>query len=105
MKDEIVEFKNSVGEKVEREYSELGELLKRERDELKLSMHLANADVHDQWQRVEAKWERFQSRASVVATITEESAVEIGAATKLVGEEKKESYRRIRQTLNALKHR
>ena len=105
MKDEIVDFKNSVGEKVKREYIELGELLKRERDELKLSMHLANADVHDQWHRVEAEWERFQSRASVIAKVTEESAVEIGTATKLVGEEIKESYRRIRETLNAMKHR
>ena len=70
MKDEIMKFKDNVSKKTRQEYSELAELLKRERDELKLTMHLANADVRDQWHRVEAKWERFQSRASVVAKIT-----------------------------------
>ena len=103
MQDEIAEFKNDVVEKVKEEYSELTSFLKRERDEVRVRTHLANADVQDQWHKVEAKWETFQSRASVVAKVTEESAKEVREATQLVGEELKEAYRRIRDTLDATK--
>ncbi|MGI9285472.1 MAG: hypothetical protein ACR2P1_08780 [Pseudomonadales bacterium] len=105
MKDEIAEFKNEVVEKVKEEYSELASFLKRERDEVKVRTHLANADVQDQWRKVEAKWETFQSRASVVGKVTEESAKEVGEATKLVGAEIKEAYRRIRDTVDATKRK
>lgn len=55
MQDEIVDIKNNVVEKVKREYSEFTSFLKRERDELKVRLHLANADAQDQWHKVEAR--------------------------------------------------
>lgn len=105
MKDEIAEFKDDVVEKAKQEYSELTRFLKRERDEVRVKMHLANADAQDQWHKVEAKWETFQSRASAVTKVTEQSAKEVGEATQLVGEEIKEAYRRIRDTLDAMKRK
>ncbi len=103
MKDELGEFKNDIVEKAKKEYSELSNFLQRERDEVRVRMHLANADVQDQWHKVEASWEKFQSRAAVVAKVTEQSAQEVGEATQLVGEELKEAYRRVRDTLDAMK--
>lgn len=105
MKDEIGEFKNEVVEKAKREYADLTNFLERERDEVKVRMHLANADAQDQWHKLEAKWESFQSRAAVVAKVTEQSAHEVGEATQLVGEELKEAYHRIRNTLDAMKRK
>lgn len=105
MKDEIAEFKDNVVDKVKQEYSELTSFLKRERDEVRVKTHLANADVQDQWHKVEAKWKTFQSRASTVGKVTEESAKEVGEATQLVGEEIKEAYRRIRDALDATKRK
>ncbi len=103
MKDDIAEFKNEVIDKVKQEYSELTRFLQRERDEVRVKMHLANVDAQDQWHKVEAKWESFRSRAAVVAKVTEQSAKEVGEATQLVGEELKDAYRRIRDTLDAMK--
>ncbi len=105
MKDEIAEFKNDVVDKAKREYSELTSFLQRERDEVRVKMHLANVDAQEQWHKVEAKWDAFQSRAAVVAKVTEQSAKEVGEATQLVGEELKEAYRRIRDTLDAMKRK
>ncbi len=105
MKDEIDKFKSEVVEKAKKEYSELTNFLQRERDEVKVRMHLANADAKDQWHKVEANWEKFQSRASVVAKVTEQSAKEVGEATQLVGAELKDGYRRIRDTLDAMKRK
>ena len=105
MKDEIAEFKNDVVDKAKQEYSELTSFLHRERDEVRVKMHLANVDAQEKWHKVEAKWETFQSRAAVVAKVTEQSAKEVGEATQLVGEELKEAYRRIRDTLDVMKRR
>lgn len=105
MQDESTDLKHDIAEKVKEEYAELISFLKRERDEVKVKAHLANAEVQDQWQKVEAKWEAFQSRAAVVAKVTEDSAKDVREATKLVGDEIKDAYRRIRDTLDATKHR
>lgn len=105
MQGESAEPKHEIVEKVNEESAELISFLKRERDEIKVRAQLANTEVQDQWQKVEAKWNAIQSRASVVAKVTEDSAKDVREATTLVGDEIKEAYCRIRDTLDATKRR
>lgn len=99
MKNEIKNIGKDAVERVKKEYRDSADFLHQERDELKLHMHLASAEVKDQWHELEKTWSQFQSRADVVGKVTGESAAEVGDATRQVAEELKTAYRRIRDSL------
>ncbi len=99
MSNEAKEFGEQALERMKKEYRDTADFLRRERDELKVRMHLASADARDQWEKLENQWGHFQSKAEHLGKATGESAHEIGEASKLVGEELKEGYRRIRNSL------
>lgn len=73
--------------------------LKQERDELRLKLQLAKMEAGDEWQELDAKWEKFESKARAVGNATAESADEIGVAAKLLGEEIRDGFKRIARQL------
>lgn len=82
------------------DYQRLVQQLKTERDELNVRMHLAGAELRDEWAELEKRWDRLQARGKQLKTATGESAEEIGAATRQLGEELKAGYRRIKSRLH-----
>ena len=76
------------------DFDRLLEELKKRRDELKLKIHLGSKDAQDQWAALEDKWETFATEARL-----EESASEIGAAARALGNELKTGYEKIRDAL------
>ncbi len=84
---------------IREEFDELMQSLATERDELRVKAHLLSREVADEWDDVEKKWDTFQLRASKVADASKESATEIYEASKLLGNEIGEAYRRIRKSL------
>ena len=80
-------------------YKAVVDTLKQERDELNVKMHLASLEVRDEWQEVEKKWEHAQSKARQLTKASGQSAHELGEAFSLLGDELKETYRRLRKTL------
>ena len=79
--------------------TDLIESLKRERDELHLKFHLFKQEARDEWATLEKKWTEVQHKASTVGTAAGEVAGEIGATMRLVGQEVREGYRKIRESL------
>jgi hypothetical protein len=77
----------------------LRDKLALERDELRLQLHLARAELREEFDAVERKWEHFQTKASAVAESAGEGGREIAAAAGLLGEELGEAYRRIRDAI------
>jgi hypothetical protein len=73
--------------------------LKEERDELNVKMHLAGMEVRDEWHDVEKKWEHLQSKGHQLSKATGESAHELGDAFAILGDELKETYRRLKKKL------
>jgi len=73
--------------------------LKKERDDVKLQLHLLNMDAKEEWNELENKYEAFKAKASIVTDVAEDSAGEVAEALKLVGEELREGYRRIRRSM------
>ena len=73
--------------------------LKTERDELLLKMHLANAEVRDEWQKVEEQWEHFKAKTRVLEKTSGEAGEDVAAAAKLLGEEINNAYRRIKESI------
>jgi hypothetical protein len=84
---------------VKEKLEHLIEELRQARDELHVQMHLAKAEVKDEWEELEDKWEQFRDRSSRVGHEAGGSAEDIGEALELLGEELKKSYRRIREAL------
>jgi predicted nuclease with TOPRIM domain len=73
--------------------------LEQTRDELRVRMHLANAELKDEWRELEQKWDHFEGRLKKVGSAAGESFDDMGDALELVGDELKRSYQRIRKSL------
>jgi hypothetical protein len=73
--------------------------LKQVRDEIEVKIHLAAADVRDEWDVVEKKWEHLRGRAKRVGEAVEEAADGVGDALEVVADEVKSGYERIRNLL------
>ncbi len=86
-------------DKAREEMSALLAKLRTERDELRLRMHLARAEVRDEWEKVERKWAHIEQKAPDVATSAGAATRDVAAAAKLLGEEIRHGYQRIREAL------
>ena len=71
--------------------------LKRSRDELRVRLHLAKADVKDEWERLEQKWREVERKANEVGREGQATASEVAAALRLAAEELRKGYARMRQ--------
>lgn len=88
-------------DRMKREIDELMQTLKTERDELKLKIHLAEAEARDEWERLEPVWQRFREKAGTVGSAAADASHEIGAAAQLLGDELAAGYVRIRDAVKA----
>jgi SMC interacting uncharacterized protein involved in chromosome segregation len=61
--------------------------LRQEADELRVKVHLAKLEAHDEWQEIETKLAALEAKAKELADVSAASAKDIGAAAKLLGEE------------------
>ncbi len=75
------------------------ESLRTERDELRVRMYLARAEVRDEWQALEQRWEHFESRVRAAAAAAEAAREEVGDAVDLLAEELRKGYGRVRQAM------
>jgi len=83
----------------QKKLEELLAQLRQERDELRVRAHLLKAELKQEWDEVERKWDQVEFRLGKVGDSARESAGEIGAATDQLGEEIANAYRRIRDAL------
>ena len=80
----------------ESRHAHVMEKLRQERDELRLKMHLGKAELKEEWEALERKWEHLEGRMSGVAGEAREASREVGAAFGVLADELGEAYRRIR---------
>ena len=69
--------------------------IKEERDELRVRVHLAKMEADEEWEELEEKFEKLQSKAIAVGKATAESAEDVGEALKLLGQEIKDGFKHI----------
>lgn len=82
----------------ERFRSEFDEL-RRVRDELNVRVHLAKADAKDQWEKLEHEFHRLEGKGRQIAQVSEEPLREVRDAARLLIDEIRDGYRRIRKAL------
>jgi hypothetical protein len=81
------------------ELQRLMEDLKRQRDELRVRLHLAKAEAKDEWERLEHTWTHVRGKMGVVGREAGKTAADVGAALRLAAEELRQGYQRVRALL------
>jgi predicted component of type VI protein secretion system len=71
------------------------EALQTIRDELKLKAHLAKADVKDEWNRLENKWQAVEEEIRRTASHAKEPLHSLSAQTKELVDDLKKGYENI----------
>ena len=69
--------------------------IKCERDELQVKLHLARLEMGDEWNSLEKKLVKLETKAKELGSVTAESSQNIGAAAKLLGEEIRDGFKEI----------
>lgn len=82
------------------EFAALVESLKKERDEIQLRLHLTSMEVQDEFESFEYKWDALVKSCAELADEAKGMSDEALSKSKLVAEEVKESYQRIRSILH-----
>jgi len=86
-------------EKVEERIDKLWSDLKTQRDELRVQMHLAKAELKDEWEELEDKFQYAQSKFNELKKQTGEVADDAQEALHIVLEEIGEAYGRVKHRL------
>jgi hypothetical protein len=73
--------------------------LKTQRDEINVRVHLAKAEVRDQWAVTEKQWQTFKSKSEKVLEEVDHTSGEVKEALHLLADELKKGFNRIRQQL------
>ncbi len=73
--------------------------LAQQRDELNVKLHLAKAEVRDEWDKLETKWEEMKSNMTTVSEEAEKTAESVTTAAGLLADEIKKGYERIKDAL------
>jgi hypothetical protein len=85
---------------IQKEFDELTDVLKQQRGEIELQIHLASMDAKQEWKKAEKTWEKFVDDLDLISDDTKESGAELVQATKIIGDELKEAYHRISERLD-----
>ena len=83
------------------EFDNLLAKLKSERDEIMLKLHLASMEAKEEFEDAEKNWNSIKIKASEIADDSKETSEEFIAKAKIIGEELKETYKRISKRLSA----
>jgi CBS domain-containing protein len=84
-----------LGKRIDEEVEDL----RRLRDELRVQMHLAKAEAKELWDDMEQRFSDIEGKAKQVARQAEAPLEDIGEAARLLAEEIRNGYRRIRDML------
>lgn len=79
--------------------SERFPVLKRTRDELKVQVALAKAEIKEEWQKTEVKWSRLEGEMNRLREVAGEAAHEVGTGIEHLTTDLTDSYTRIREAL------
>jgi hypothetical protein len=81
------------------EVDKLMAIVAQQRDELNLQLHLGMAEARGEWEVLEAKWQMAQGKLAQLQAAADQSQDEIAAAARLLAEELKRGYERIRSLI------
>ena len=85
---------------IEQDIKAIIETIKTQRDELKVRMHLANAEINDEWVEMGKKWEEMKTKDSKLKASAGDTSVALVNDLKKIGNDLKEGYERMKKVLH-----
>jgi len=79
------------------ELTRVADELKEQRDALRVKLHLAKAEARDEFEKLEKRWEHVRGRLTVVGKEAGEVSKDVLDAVRLVLDEIRAGYQRIRK--------
>ena len=73
--------------------------LKQQAGELRVKAHLAKMEASDEWKEIEGKLAKLEAKAKELSGVTAESAKDIGAAARLLGQEIRDGFKKFARHL------
>jgi hypothetical protein len=95
-----LEKSKGVAMELKEEFKKLVEKLRMERDEINLKIHLGSMDAQKEFEEAEKKWCHVKTKAADIANDGKTTSEEFITKSKIVGEELKETYKRISKRLS-----
>ena len=71
--------------------------LRTARDELEVQLHLGKKEAQDLWGDLEKQWGHAEAKLKVLGDTAEDALEDVGEAAKLVLDEIKEGYQKLRR--------
>jgi len=84
---------------VKQELDNLNEDLIKARDELRLQMALAKAEIRDDWDELDKQWQKFSQQLKRAGNEAADASDDISVALTALGKELQKGYQRIRKAL------
>ena len=75
------------------------ERLEQERDELRVRLHLGKAEARQEWDKLDARIDELRGRLDQAGSEAGEVMDDVGEAAKLLGEEIRSGFERLRRML------
>lgn len=73
--------------------------LTQQRDELNVKLHLAKAEIREEWDKLETKLEEVRCKMSTLSEEAGKTAESVTTAAGLLADEIKEGYERMKKAL------
>jgi len=75
------------------------DLLRTQRDELNVQMHLASMELRDEWDKLEHKWAHYCDRVRELKAALEPTMDDVHSSLAMLGDELSEGYKKIKKAL------
>ena len=85
--------------KMKGEIDESVEVIRQQRDELQLKIHLAGMEVQDEWETLEEKWDELVNKSMQLKKQLDPTLDDINVAYSLLEDELKKGYEKLKKAL------
>jgi uncharacterized coiled-coil DUF342 family protein len=85
--------------KMKGEIDESVEVIRQQRDELQLKIHLAGMEVQDEWETLEEKWDELVNKSMQLKKQLDPTLDDINVAYSLLEDELKKGYEKLKRAL------
>ena len=82
-----------------KDFDDLWQHIKTQRDEFKVQSHLAKAEIMDELEELDIKWQKVEEQMHKLEEDAKETVVEFKSASHVVAEELASAYDRIKSRL------
>ena len=81
------------------EIEESMKVIRQQRDELQLKIHLAGLEVQDEWETLEEKWDELVNKSMQLKKELDPTLDDINVAYSLLEDELKKGYEKLKKAL------